>query len=177
MSVVVKTESDPMLVAPAVKGEIYGLDKDQPIRAIQPMSKYLSESAARKSFLTLLLGFFALVALVLAAMGVYGVMSYSVANRRQEIGIRMALGATSVDVLKLVVGQAVLFAAIGLAIGLGAAFAVTRWMASELFNVSAQDPLTFISVPIVLGIVALMASYIPARRAIKVDPMISLRYE
>ena len=177
MSLVVKAASDPLLLVPAVKREIYGIDKDQPVRAVQTMEKYLSESIARKRFLTLLLGLFAAVALLLAAMGVYGVMSYSVANRKHEIGIRMALGASSVDVLKLVVGQAVLFSAIGLAIGLGAAFVVTRGIASELFDVSAQDPLTFISAPIVLAIVALVASCIPARRAIKVDPMIALRYE
>jgi len=108
---------------------------------------------------------------------VYGVMSYSVASRKHEIGIRMALGAKSLDVLKLVVGQAVLFAAIGLAIGLGAAYLLTGLMASELFQVSPQDPVTFILVPIVLAVVALLASYIPARRAIKVDPMVALRYE
>jgi putative ABC transport system permease protein len=177
MSIVVKTVSDPLLLAAAIKREIYEIDKDQPVRGIQPMSQYLSESTARKRFLTLLLGFFAAVALLLAAMGVYGVMSYSVASRKHEIGIRMALGAKSSDVLKLVLGQAALFAAIGLGIGLGTAFVVTQWMASELFEVSAQDPLTFILVPVVLAGVALLASYIPARRAIKIDPMIALRYE
>ena len=177
MSIVVKTASDPLLLTAAVKGAIYEIDKDQPVRGIQPMNNYLSESTARKRFLTLLLGFFGAVALILAAMGVYGVMSYSVASRKHEIGIRMALGAKSFDVLRLVMGQAALFASIGLAIGLGTSFVVTKWMASELFEVSAQDPLTFISVPLVLAGVALLASYIPARRAIRIDPMIALRYE
>ena len=177
MTIVVKTASDPLVLAPAIKGEIYGIDKTQPLSGVQTMDKYLSESTARKRFLTLLLGFFAALALILAAIGVYGVMSYSVANRKQEIGIRMALGATSLDVLKLVVGQAAMFAAIGLALGLGSALAVTRWMASELFEVSAQDPFIFISVPTILAALALLACYIPARRAMKVDPMIALRYE
>ncbi len=122
-------------------------------------------------------GFFGLLALVLACIGLYGLLSYEVARRTREIGIRMALGAQAGDVLRLVVGQGIILAAVGAGVGVGVAMGVTRYMASMLFDVHANDPLTIISVAILLLLVALAACYIPARRATRVDPMVALRYE
>jgi putative ABC transport system permease protein len=137
----------------------------------------LSASIARQRFSTLLLGVFAGVALVLAAVGIYGVMSYSMAQRTREIGIRMALGAQKRDVLKLAVGQGLKLVAVGVGLGLVGALALTRVMSSLLFGVSATDPATLVTISLILVAVALLASYIPARRASKLDPLIALRYE
>jgi putative ABC transport system permease protein len=141
------------------------------------MEEIVSDSVARQRFSMLLLGAFAGLALVLAAVGIYGVMSYSVAQQTREIGIRMALGAQRSDVLKMTVGQGLRLVLTGVAIGLAAAFVLTRVMATLLFGVSPTDPLTFVSISIVLIAVAVLASYIPALRATRVDPMFALRYE
>jgi putative ABC transport system permease protein len=177
ITLVARTQSDPMAIAPDVKNQVLALDKDQPVNNIRTMEQIVSTSIAQQRFSLLLLGIFAGIALTLAAVGVYGVMNYTVAQRTQELGIRMALGARPGDVLRLIVGQGMTLAVIGVALGLVAAFALTRLMASLLFGVSASDPATFMVVAILLVAVALAACFIPARRATKVDPMIALRYE
>ncbi len=174
---VVSTEGDPLALAGTVRKTVWEVDRDQPVSNVNTMEGVLAESIARQRFSTLLLGVFAGVALVLAAVGIYGVMSYSMAQRTREIGIRMALGAQKWDVLKLAVGQGLKLVAIGVGLGLVGAFALTRVMTSLLFNVSATDPATLVTISLVLVAVALLASYIPARRAAKVDPLIALRYE
>ncbi len=177
MSIVVRTDSDPDTIAAAIQREVSVMDKDLPIADVRMMQDLISESVSRSRFSTLLLTIFAGVALVLAAVGIYGVMSYSVTQRTHEIGIRMALGAGRSNVLRLVVGRGMLLTAIGLAIGLGASFALTRFLSSMLFGISAVDPITFAMVTAVLGSISLAACYIPALKATKVDPMIALRYE
>jgi putative ABC transport system permease protein len=174
---VVSTQVEPRSLASTVRNTVWEIDKDQPVSNISTMEETLSESIARQRFSTLLLSIFAAVALALAAVGIYGVMSYSVAQRSSEIGLRMALGAQTSDVLKLVIGQGMRLAIVGVMIGLVATFGLTRLIESLLFGVSATDPLTFIVISLLLTTVALMACWIPARRAAKVDPMVALKYE
>ncbi|HVG19229.1 MAG TPA: ABC transporter permease [Blastocatellia bacterium] len=174
---VVRTGGDPKAVISAVRGELQAVDKDQPLFRISTMNEALAQSVAPRRLNMLLLGIFAGVALVLAAVGLYGVMSYSVTQRTREIGIRMALGAARGDVVKLVVGQGMMLASTGVALGLVASYFLTRLMSSLLYGVSATDPLTFTVISLILVGVALGASYVPARRATKVDPMEALRYE
>ena len=174
---VVKTDVDPSGMAATVRKTVWEIDKDQPVSDIRTMEEILAASIARQRFSMLLLAIFAGVAMVLAGVGIYGVMSYSVAQRTHEIGIRMALGAQTSAVLKLAVGYGMMLVSIGIVIGLIAAFGLTRLMSTLLFGVTATDPMTFTLISILLVCVAAIASYIPARRATKVDPIIALRYE
>jgi putative ABC transport system permease protein len=174
-ALVIRTTIEPMSLATSVRNAIWAVDKDQPVADIDTMDHIVSEAVARQRFSMLLLGLFAGLALVLAAVGIYGVMSYSVAQRTREIGIRMALGAQRRDVLRMTVKQALKLVGLGLVIGLIAAFLVTRVMASLLFGITATDPLTFIGISLIFFAVAILASYIPALRATKVDPLIALR--
>ena len=174
---VVKTDVDPASMAATIRNAVWEIDKDQPVSNVQTMETILADSIAQQRFSMVLLAIFAGVALVLAAVGIYGVMSYSVAQRTREIGIRMALGAQTAAVLKLALGYGMKLVLIGIAIGLIGAFALTRLMSTLLFGVTATDPITFALISLLLICVAALASYIPARRATKVDPMIALRYE
>jgi putative ABC transport system permease protein len=177
LTLVVRTSGDPALLAPAIRSEVRALDEDVTVSQVQTMEQAVADSTAQPRFYLLLLGIFAAVALTLAAVGIYGVMSYSVARRTHEIGLRMTLGATRSDVLKLVAGQGVILALGGAAAGLAGALPLTHLMASLLYGVRPPDLLTFAVVSALLTAVALLASYIPARRAAKVDPMVALRYE
>ncbi len=177
MTLIVRAAGDPASLSAAIRSEVLNLDKEQPVSNIRTLDRLLSTSMAQQRFSVSLLGVFAAVAMALAGVGIYGVLSYSVTQRAHEIGIRMALGAGRRDVLKLVVGHGMLLTLIGVAIGLGSAFALTRVMSTLLFGVSATDPMTFGLIALLLGAVALLACWMPARRATKVDPMVALRGE
>jgi putative ABC transport system permease protein len=177
MTIVVRTEGEPLSLAPAAQREIQAIDPDQPVADVRTMEQLIATSVARARFNALLLALFAALALILASVGIYGVMAYAVVQRTREIGIRIALGAQSRDVLKMIVGQGMMLTLIGVGLGLVGAFALTRLMSSLLFGVSATDPLTFAVVSFLLSAVAFLACYIPARRATRVDPMVALRYE
>jgi putative ABC transport system permease protein len=174
---VVRTDAEPSTLAPAVRGAVAGVDRDLPVYRVTTMEKLVAESLAQRRFSMFLFGVFAALALALAVVGLYGVMSYAVAQRTHEIGLRMALGAQSRDVLRMVVGQGMWLVAVGLAVGLAGALALTQLMTSLLYGVSAADPLTYAGIAVLLAAVAFFASYLPARRATKVDPMEALRYE
>jgi putative ABC transport system permease protein len=161
----------------SVRKRIRELHSDQPVNEVRTMEELVSNSVSRPRFYTVLLGVFGGLALLLAAAGVYGVMSYSVSQRHHEIGIRMALGARPTDVLKLVVSQGARYVVIGLAIGLGGAFAATRLLSSLLYGTTPTDPPTFAVISLLLLAVALAAIYVPAHRASRVDPMVALRHE
>ncbi|MDQ3920723.1 MAG: ABC transporter permease, partial [Acidobacteriota bacterium] len=173
----VRAAGDPATLAPAVRGAVAEVDKDMPVYRVTTMERIVADSMAQRRFSMFLFGVFAAIALTLAVVGLYGVMSYAVAQRTHEIGLRMALGAQRGDILKMVVGQGLLIIAVGLAAGLLGAMALTRVMSSLLYEVSATDPLTYAGIALLLATVALLASYLPARRAMKVDPMVALRYE
>jgi putative ABC transport system permease protein len=173
----VRTQSDPAGMAQAVKQQIWKVDSQLPVTRVQTMSEVAASSFAARRFNMLLLAIFAGLALVLAAVGIYGVMSYAVTQRTQEIGIRMALGARSADVLKLIIKNGMTLTFIGIIIGLGGAVALTRLLTTLLFGVTPTDKPTFITVSAVLIFIALLACYLPARRATKVDPLVALRYE
>jgi predicted permease len=173
----VKSSVEPTTLIASIKREIQAIDKDQPIAQVATLESKVDLSVAPQRFTLLLLSLFAMIALSLASAGIYGVMSYVVTQRTQEIGIRMALGARAVDVLKLVLGKGMKLALLGVVIGLAGAFAVTRLMTSLLFGVTPTDTATFVLVPVVLTAVAMLACYFPARRATKVDPLVALREE
>ncbi|HEY7180841.1 MAG TPA: ABC transporter permease [Blastocatellia bacterium] len=177
MDVVLRTTGDPLALGNAARETVWSLDRDLPIPTIQTVEQILSERVAQRRLNMLLLALFALVALILAAVGVYGVMNYAVTQRTHEIGVRVALGAQTRDVLRLIVGQGMKLALAGVVIGLIATLALTRLMASLLFGVSATDPITFVAIAALLFMVAIAACWIPARRASKVDPMAALRCE
>jgi putative ABC transport system permease protein len=175
--VVIRTEGDPLGVVSGVKQQVQALDPDLPLYSVQTMEKVVEDSTASQRLNALLLGFFSGLALVLTAVGLYGVISFTVAQRTHEIGIRVALGALPMDILRLVVGQGLRLTLLGVGLGLAASFAVTQLLSKLLFQISPRDPLTFFGVTGVLAAVALAACWIPARRATRVDPMVALRYE
>jgi len=176
-TIVVRTDGDPRDLVPAARGEIRAIDKDQPISYIRTMEEIVGRSVSQRRFNMFLLAILAGLALLLAAVGIYGVISYSVEQRTHEIGLRMALGAQPGDVRKLIIRRGMALTLIGVVIGLIAAFGLTRLIKTLLFEVSATDPVTFVVIAILLAGVSLMACYLPARRATKVDPIIALKYE
>jgi putative ABC transport system permease protein len=174
---VLRSANEPAAVAAAVRQELRQVDPQLPIYDVKTMGQVLYTATARPRFLTFLLVIFASVAVLLAAIGIYGIMSYTVAQRTREIGIRAALGAQRRDLLQMVLGRGLKLTLIGITLGVAGAFGLTRLMSNLLFGVSATDPLTFAGVAALLVIVALLASYLPARRATKIDPLVALRYE
>jgi putative ABC transport system permease protein len=177
VSFAIRTSSNPTSVAAAVRRAVWEIDHDQPMIQIRTMENVISESIWREHVSAFMLGIFAAIALLLSAVGIYGVFSYSVSQRTHEIGIRTALGASRRDILKMVFGEGLLLTLIGVGAGIVAALALTRVLASLLYGIRPRDPLTFVGLSLLLSGVALLASYIPARRATKVDPMEALRYE
>ncbi len=174
---VVRTKGDAPSVVAAVRQAVWAVDKDQPVSNVRTMDQVFAAAVSQERFQALLLGLFAALALVLACVGLYGVMSYSVAQRTHEIGVRMALGAQPLDVLKLVIRQGMFLTIAGLVVGVFAGAMVTRVLSDMLFGVTPRDPLTFIGAPLLLLLVAFLACYIPARRATRIDPLVALRYE
>ena len=177
MWLVVRTKSDPASYTSAIRGQVWALDKDQPVDGVSTMEGIIDGVIAQQRFSTVLLGVFAATALVLASVGIYGVISHSVTQRTREIGIRMALGAQRRDILRLVVWQGVALALIGVGIGLVAAYLLTKGLSRLLYDISAADPLIYLCLAALLVIIAILACYIPARRAMRIDPVKSLRYE
>ena len=177
MAFVLKTSADPASLSSAVRTSLVSIDPRQPVYAVEPLDKLLSTDVAPRRFVLLLVGSLALVALALAAVGIYSIISFSVSERTREIGIRMALGAKRGDVLKMVLGQGMTVAVVGIVAGLAIALGLTRLLTTLLFGVSATDPTTFVIVGMALTVIALMACYLPARRATRVDPLVALKDE
>jgi ABC-type antimicrobial peptide transport system permease subunit len=175
MVLVARTSVDPASTAGALRQQVWAIDKDQPVFEVKTMEDVRSVSVALYSFSSVTLGIFAGVALLLASIGIYGVMAYIVAQRTNEIGVRVALGAQAMDVMKMVLLNGAKLTLLGVVIGLAASFGLTRLLTSLLFGVSPIDARVFVSIPILLSFVALLASYFPARRAAKVDPIVALR--
>jgi putative ABC transport system permease protein len=165
------------LLISSIRDILGQIDKNVPMARVMTLDEVMSSSVAQPRLETILLGFFGSVALLLAGVGIYGVIAYSVSQRTSEIGIRMALGASRLSVLSMVLGQGLRLTAVGLGIGLALALALTRLMTGILFGISPTDPATFMAILLLLGIIALLACYLPARRATRVDPMVALRYE
>jgi len=172
-----RSACDPMRLVPAITREVRSLDPNQPLADVKRLDAYLGQSVAQRRFSMTMLAIFSAAALVLAALGIYGVLAYSVAQRTREIGVRMALGARESTVARMVVREALAVVGLGLLLGTFGALALTRVLASLLYDVSPTDPATFLSVAVVLGAVAVTASYLPARRAARVDPIVALRQE
>ena len=177
MDIVVRTEMDPGGALAGVRQRLRELDAELPMSTIRTMDQWISNNAAQPRLNTVLLAVFAIVALLIAAIGIFGVLTYSVNQRTREIGVRMALGAKRANVLRLVVREGMVVALAGIGAGLAGAFALSRLLATLLFGVNARDPSTFAAVAGVLVMVALISCYLPARRATLVDPIIALRYE
>jgi putative ABC transport system permease protein len=177
LELAIRTSTEPLSLANSVRQVVWSLDRTIPITGVQTMEEILRSRVVQQRFNTALLGFFALLALFLSSAGIYSVIAYAVSQRTHEIGVRMALGAQAADVLRMVLLQGMSLALIGVGIGLGASFALTRWLQELLFEVSATDPLTLASIAFLLIIVAFLACWIPARRATRVDPLSALRCE
>ena len=177
LNLLIRTKGDPAALAPALRERIWSIDKDQPITNVQTMESVLAHSVAEPRFRTILVGTFAVLGVILAAIGIYGVVSYSVSLRTREIGVRVAMGAQKKNVMQLVVGHGLRIAATGIAIGLAVAFSLSRFLASQLYGVSSRDPWIFSGITLVLASTALLACWVPACRATKVDPLVALRYE
>jgi putative ABC transport system permease protein len=177
MTVFVRTASDPLSLAPAVRSTVLSIDPNQPIYGVKTMAQRVSAATAVTRSLTVLFTAFALLALALGAVGIYGIVSYAVTQRTHEIGIRMAVGANARDILQLILKHGLVLVLTGVIIGVGGAFALTRFLTTLLFGVTATDTLTFVAVSLIFFVIAMCASLLPARRAMKVDPLAALRYE
>jgi putative ABC transport system permease protein len=177
MTVAIRTAGNPLSLLPAAREAVHSIDRNLPLAVVNTMDKLVESSVGQRKLSMILLGVFSAIAMLLASIGIYGVMSYSVTQRSRELGIRMALGAARGRVLALVVGQGMALAGIGVTIGLVAAFALTRLLTSQLFGVGATDPATFTLVSALLVAIALLATLLPAMRATRVDPVVALRDE
>jgi len=177
MTIAVRTNSDESQIGAMLQRIVAGLNHDVPVSEVRTMNAVLSEAVSTPASTTSLFVSFATLALVLGMVGIYGVLAFLVSKRTREIGIRIALGAQRADVRWLILKEGAKFAAVGIGLGLSGAFVVTRWLSSELYGVSASDPITYVGVALAMALISMLACYIPARRAMSIDPLIALRYE